>query len=673
MKIFVSYSRRDAGDFANQINRHLSSFNYDIFTDVDDIRAGDIWSNTITSNISNCDIFVVIVTRGALQSPHVEREVLQAQKENKKIIPCFFRNINPNKIKWELDKIQGMEFSDKYELARELDSKINIESNIPIDKDTESIIGSVSKSVKDINTDKMTPTKPTIDKPAQKKEDLQPISKGRIGTLGSGVLSIPSNTADVRKTTTKPNIDKLEEKKDRLQPSPKIIPDDKVQSKRSRNIPVVTTKKESTEPKAKDTGKPSQGIFRSTSKTSEETKTHVPTTTIKSDTGEIYQKKDTLPSSNVNTGAIGGDSGVPSPPKYRASGSDNNETKYSERDSNRQSQGINLKLIIIPILAVAIIGVIVAVSYFSVLSPADRNKQIETTPPPPSDILQSYHFINAWGSEGNGTGQFSSPEDIAVDSTSGNVYVVDSFLNSRIQKFDSNGKFIATWGSNGTGDGEFDTPSGIAVDSSDNVYVADSGNNRIQKFDSNGKFITKWGSNGTGDGEFDYPADISVDSSGNVYVADHDNHRIQKFDSNGTFITKWGSGGTGDGEFIPWSIAVDSSGNVYVTDYNNHRIQKFDSNGKFITKWGSFGTGDGEFYPWSSTVDSSGNVYVADDANQRIQKFDSNGTFITKWGRGGTGDGEFYSPRGIAVDSSGNVYVTDTSTYRIQVFAPTTK
>ena len=65
-----------------------------------------------------------------------------------------------------------------------------------------------------------------------------------------------------------------------------------------------------------------------------------------------------------------------------------NERKYTERESSRQSQGINLKLIIIPILAVAVIGVIVGVSYFSVLSPADQNKQTETPPPPPSDTTE---------------------------------------------------------------------------------------------------------------------------------------------------------------------------------------------------------------------------------------------------------------------------------------------
>src|SRR5215207_20480 len=125
MKIFVSYSRRDAGDFAEQIQRHFASFGqYEVFTDVNSIKVGEIWSNTIEDNISNCDIFVVIATNGALQSPHVENEVLQAQREKKRIIPCFHRNVRDNEIKWGLNKIQGVEFEDKYELARNLYSKI---------------------------------------------------------------------------------------------------------------------------------------------------------------------------------------------------------------------------------------------------------------------------------------------------------------------------------------------------------------------------------------------------------------------------------------------------------------------------------------------------------------------------------------------------------------------
>ena len=145
MKIFVSYSRRDAGDFATQIQRHLSSSNDNIFTDVDSIRAGEIWSNTIETNISNCDFFVVIVTYGALQSPHVENEVLQAQKEKKIIIPCFHRTVIGNDIKWGLDNIQGVEFDDKYELAR------NIQSKISSSKGRGAIFGSTSKTLEGTN------------------------------------------------------------------------------------------------------------------------------------------------------------------------------------------------------------------------------------------------------------------------------------------------------------------------------------------------------------------------------------------------------------------------------------------------------------------------------------------------------------------------------------------
>jgi tetratricopeptide (TPR) repeat protein len=125
MKIFVSYSRRDAGDFAEQIQRHFASFgHYEVFTDVNSIKAGDIWTNTIEDNISSCDIFVVIVTNGALQSPHVETEISQARRDKKKIIPCFHRSVRNNDIKWGLNKIQGVEFEDKFELARNLYSKI---------------------------------------------------------------------------------------------------------------------------------------------------------------------------------------------------------------------------------------------------------------------------------------------------------------------------------------------------------------------------------------------------------------------------------------------------------------------------------------------------------------------------------------------------------------------
>ncbi len=242
-------------------------------------------------------------------------------------------------------------------------------------------------------------------------------------------------------------------------------------------------------------------------------------------------------------------------------------------------------------------------------------------------------FVTKWGSSGSSDGQFNSPEGVAVDPTSGNVYVADQ-VNQRIQKFTSSGVFITKWGhfesSNGcsTGNPGFNDPAALAVDASTgNVYVADTFNNRILYFTSTGTFIGCWGFTGSGDGAFNNPLGITIDSSaGFVYVADTNNDRVSKFTRTGAIdgfgiVKGWGSTGSGDGEFNrPSGIAVDSSGNVYVSDFGNARVQKFTSQGGFLLKWGSSGSGDGQFNgPLGVAV--GGSVYVVDKNNNRIQKF----------------------------------------------------
>lgn len=73
---------------------------------------------------------------------------------------------------------------------------------------------------------------------------------------------------------------------------------------------------------------------------------------------------------------------------------------------------------------------------------------------------------------------------IDVD-TSGYVYVIDKD-GANVQKFDSNGKFITKWGSEGDDDGQFTKPEDIVVDSkTGNVYITDTGNSRVQVFSIN--------------------------------------------------------------------------------------------------------------------------------------------------------------------------------------------
>jgi DNA-binding beta-propeller fold protein YncE len=234
--------------------------------------------------------------------------------------------------------------------------------------------------------------------------------------------------------------------------------------------------------------------------------------------------------------------------------------------------------------------------------------------------------------------------------------------------------FLNTWGSQGTGNGQFVNPTGIAINpANNNLYVVDSGNNRIEEFYSNGTFITQWGSIGAGDGQFNRPTGIAVDNNtGNVFVVDSGNNRIQKFNGDGSIVLSiWNASGANSiiKTKLP-SVAVTPSGDVYQTGTSTAKIYKYSTDGLPLKLWGSNGIGVNQFsLPTGIAIDKAGNVFVLDSANYRIQKFDNNDNFTKTWGYQGTGDSQFLNPTGIAVDSSGNVYVANAENNRIEVFS----
>jgi TIR domain len=83
VKIFVSYARIDASETANTIHTYLKDSGHQVFIDTSDIRGGDEWWKTIQENISNCDIFVIIVTHFA-QSKICQRRSRISKKTGKK-------------------------------------------------------------------------------------------------------------------------------------------------------------------------------------------------------------------------------------------------------------------------------------------------------------------------------------------------------------------------------------------------------------------------------------------------------------------------------------------------------------------------------------------------------------------------------------------------------------
>ncbi len=307
---------------------------------------------------------------------------------------------------------------------------------------------------------------------------------------------------------------------------------------------------------------------------------------------------------------------------------------------------------------------------------------------------------------------FNHPRALATDGV--NLYVAD-LGNQVIRKISLATGAVSTiagtagvaGSANGTGAAaQFNGPSGIAVDTSTGIlYVADTNNNTIRAVSTSGAVTTVAGSAGTtgnADGtgnavRFDQPTGISVYHDATVgailYVADYRNNTIRKGVLTGAGpgtapLPPTGSTPTGNGKIShPEGIAADSSGNIYIADTANNSIKKVvigsDGSGTvtiFAGRDGTAGSTDGTGTaalfngPTALVTDNLGDIYVADTKNALIRKITPAGVVTTLAGSPsarGNQDGvgtaaTFQSPVGIALDGNGFLYVADSYTHTIR-------
>ena len=235
----------------------------------------------------------------------------------------------------------------------------------------------------------------------------------------------------------------------------------------------------------------------------------------------------------------------------------------------------------------------------------------------------AYFATGTFGTEGSGApGELSSPGGIAVDGTTGDIFVADSAQN-RVAIFQPSGNTATYAGEIGAG--ILQAPHDVAIDESNgSIYVSDAGDSRVVRFLSSGGPTPSYAMDfgyvspqlGTGSGQVgSFAASIAIDQgSHDLLIADQANRRVDRFSTaTGGFLGSFDGTAEGGGQFAtPAGIAIASNGDVYVDDVTGDLYNNGSAALRHFTASGSpLGTQQNLPTPSAVAIDSSTGMVVA--------------------------------------------------------------
>lgn len=109
-KIFISYSRRDSSDFAEELVAGLELAGFTPFLDRHDIAAGEEWEARLGGLIRQADTVVFVVSPQAVKSQRCAWEVDTALAETKRVLPVIFKTVSDADIPQDLQRRQFVRF-----------------------------------------------------------------------------------------------------------------------------------------------------------------------------------------------------------------------------------------------------------------------------------------------------------------------------------------------------------------------------------------------------------------------------------------------------------------------------------------------------------------------------------------------------------------------------------
>ena len=149
----------------------------------------------------------------------------------------------------------------------------------------------------------------------------------------------------------------------------------------------------------------------------------------------------------------------------------------------------------------------------------------------------------------------------------------------------------------------FSRPTDLGWDAAGNIFVTDGyGNSRVVKFDRNGRFIKEAGTRGSQRGQLNLPHTMAMDAAGNVYVGDRSNVRVQVFDNDLNVKAIYDNVGN------PWAVCISPGPHQYLFVSNSlpdnglaqykditGEIYKMELDGTIVGRFGKAGKRLGEF------------------------------------------------------------------------------
>ena len=178
--------------------------------------------------------------------------------------------------------------------------------------------------------------------------------------------------------------------------------------------------------------------------------------------------------------------------------------------------------------------------------------------------------------EGNDEKHFARPTDIAW-LPDGTFFVSDGYTNTRVVKFDKNGKFLMTWGQKGTPPNEtrpgyMNTVHSICDRRQAPASTSPTAPTRASRSSTSTASSSTCGRTSSG------RTTSMMSQDQHLWIADGITQKFLKFDLNGKLIPSatWGTFGAFPGGF--WGVHqfhVDSEGNLYTADVHVGRPQKF--------------------------------------------------------------------------------------------------